>query len=61
MKKYILIALTLILTVSTMDVSAQSFLKQMERTIKKEVKCRFKSVIKKEVKKAVNKGIDSVT
>lgn len=61
MKKYILIALTLILTVGTMDVSAQSFLKQMERTIKKEVKSRVKSEIKKEVKKAVNKGIDSVT
>ena len=57
MKKSILIALSLLLSFGTVDMSAQSFMKQLGNTIKKEVG----NQVKKEVKKAVNEGIKQAT
>ena len=54
MKKGFLLALSLFLFVSVADVHAQSFLKELKETVKKEVGNR----VAKEVKKQVNKGID---
>ena len=54
MKKKLLIALSLCFVVGTANVSAQSFLKKLEKTVKKEVENR----VNKEVKKRVNKGVD---
>ena len=50
MKKSIFIALSLLLSFGTLDMSAQSFMKQLGNTIKKEVG----NQVKKEVKKAGN-------
>ena len=57
MKKSIFIALSLLLSFGTLDMSAQSFMKQLGNTIKKEVG----NQVKKEVKKAVNEGIKQAT
>lgn len=57
MKKHFWIALALFLSVGTVDVSAQSFLKKLEKTVKKEVEKK----VTNEVKKRVNKGLDKAT
>ena len=57
MEKHFWIALALFLSVGTVDVSAQSFLKKLEKTVKKEVEKK----VTNEVKKRVNKGLDKAT
>ena len=57
MKKLFWITLALCLSVDTADVSAQSFLKKLEKTVKKEVEKK----VTNEVKKRVNKGLDKAT
>ena len=54
MKRYIWIALALILTAGAVDVSAQSLLKKIGGTVKKEVEAQVKSEVKKAVRSAVN-------
>ena len=53
MKKHIFIALALLFFVGGGDVTAQNFLKKLEKTVKKEVT--------KKVEEKVNKGIDKLT
>ena len=57
MKINILIIMALLLSVGTVDVSAQNFLNKLKKTVKKEVENR----VEKEVKKQVNKSFDTVT
>lgn len=57
MKKLSFIALALLLSVGTAEVSAQSFLKKLSNTVKKEVEKQ----VTNEVKKQVSKGIDKLT
>ena len=57
MKKHFWMALALFMSVGVADVSAQNFLKKLEKTVKKEVENR----VTKEVKKKVNKGMDTVS
>ena len=47
MKKNLLIMLALFLVVGTADVSAQNFLKKLEKTVKKEVENRVQKEVKK--------------
>ena len=60
MKKHILIVLSLFLIVGTADISAQNFLKKLEKTVKKEVENRVQKEVKKSVNKGMDKGIESV-
>ena len=56
MKRHILISLALILSLGTVEISAQNFLKQIGNTIKKEVG----NHVKDGVKKAINEEIDNI-
>ena len=49
MKKLFWIALVLFMSMDTADVSAQSFLKNLEKTVKKEVKNRVTNEVNKEL------------
>lgn len=51
MKKQILMALLLLFTLSTVDASAQNFLKKMGKAVEKEVKDKVEKEIDKRVKK----------
>ena len=53
--------LALFLAVGTADLSAQSFLKKMEKTVKKEVENRIQKEVNKRGNKGVNKDIEAVT
>ena len=55
MKRYLLIVLALCLSVGVSDLSAQSFLKKLGKTVKKEVVDRAKKETKKETKKVTKK------
>lgn len=61
MKKNLLITLALFLVAGATDVSAQSFLKKLEKTVKKEVESRVEKEVKKRVNKEIDKGIQTVT
>ncbi|MBQ2374643.1 MAG: hypothetical protein II299_06005 [Alistipes sp.] len=57
MRKLMLVAFTLILSVVAVNVSAQSFLKQLSNNVKKEIV----NQVAGEVKKQVNKGVEKLT
>lgn len=59
MKRKMFIVLSLFLAVGTADVAAQSFLKKLEKTVKKEVENRVTNEVKKHVNKV--KGDKSQT
>ena len=61
MKGKIFIVLSLLLAVGTADVSAQSFLKKLEKNVKKEVENRVQQEVRKKVNKGIDKGVEAVT
>ena len=60
MKKKLLIVLSLFFAVGTANVSAQSFLKKLEKTVKKEVEDRVQKEVKKHVNKEMDKSVEAV-
>ena len=61
MKKKLLIALSLFFAIGTADVSAQNFLKKLEKSVKKEVENRVQKEVKKHVNKGMDKGVETVS
>lgn len=61
MKKQLFIALSLFLSVSIADASAQSFLEKVKKTAKKEVEKRVNKEVKKRVNKGFDKGMEAVS
>ena len=61
MKKFFWIALALFMSVGAVDVSAQSFLKKLEKSVKKKVENRINEEVDKQVDKVMNTGIEAVT
>ena len=61
MKKVIFIMLTLLLAAKTDNVSAQNFLKNLEKTVKKEVVNRIQEEVKKGVNKETDKDTEAIT
>ena len=60
MKRKIFIVLSLLLAVGTTDVSAQSFLKKLEKNVKKEVENRVQQEVRKKVNKGRDKDVEAV-
>ena len=58
MKKYVYIALAVLLPVFTTDASAQSFLKRIGNAVERGVEKAVEKQVTKEVEKQVSKGFD---
>lgn len=57
MKRYVISALTLLLSIGVTELSAQNFLRQLGESVKKEVKKEVESRVKKEVENRVKKTV----
>ena len=60
MKKYVYIALAVLLPVFTTDASAQSFLKRIGNAVERGVEKAVEKQVTKEVEKQVSKGFDKL-
>lgn len=61
MKRILFIILTLFLSMSIVDASAQGFLDRVKKTVKKEVENRVNKEVKKQVNKSFDKGIEAIS